>query len=174
MEKIKSFFIEYKALFKSNTKHMIFTIIVALILGAILFGGGNNDSATKNSDLDNINNDIVSESDTLISVKLDGKNIGDYGVWTTLNATSEYPDTFIAYYLPAGEYTATNLDPNYLGRVYVWSTEIEVVDGFEYQKDCSSEVWREVGETKSFTIPENYYIQIYGSDSGASILIEQK
>jgi hypothetical protein len=43
MEKVKQFFKDYAGLYKSNLGHMIFTIAVALLLGAMIFGGGSSD-----------------------------------------------------------------------------------------------------------------------------------
>lgn len=151
-------------------------IIVTAVLGvwmlvALLMGGGEDaqpiDDVTSGTD-------VVSISDGKISVTLIGGETGEYGEWLTLGHPTEGADEFIAYRLPAGDYKASNLDPNYPARINVWSEETEVVDGWEYQKNLAGEISMEVGESANFTVPEGYYIQIYGSDGGTAILIEEQ
>lgn len=155
MEKIKSFFIEYKALFKSNTKHMIFTIIVALILGAILFGGGNNDSATKNSASGNNSNNsaIVSGGETTDNLSAKEETI------------KKYPDGMykIGSDMPAGEYVIIS---DYSCYVELCSDSAGTLDSIITNENFTNRYYITVKDGQYLDFSEGYAIAV--SDATAA------
>lgn len=115
----------------------------------------------------------VSDSD-LISTILVGDEPGEYGEWRVMNDNTDLEDNYIAYKLPAGDYTATNLDPDYPVWIYVYSDEVIVQDGWEVNADCAANFGLEVNESADFSIPEGYYIELFGSEHGTKVLIEER
>ena len=124
------------------------------------------------SDVPAISESSSDTTETKLSFTINGGEPGQYGEWITLGEGTETPDTFIAYKIPYGDYKATNLDPDYPLFIYVYSEATEVVDGVEYQAECLQTVSIQPGESGVFTVPDGYYIQLVGSDSGTSAAIE--
>ena len=52
MEKIKNFLKKWTQLFKTNMWEMVFTVLLSFIIGALLFGGGNNPSNVSDAESD--------------------------------------------------------------------------------------------------------------------------
>jgi len=151
-------------------KKIIITAILALwFIISLIIGSGDGESTAAPSGSDVTSTDVSS-----LTFTITGGDLGEYGEWMTLNEGTEFPDTFIAYKIPVGNYIATNLDPDYPLGIYVYSEATEIVDGWEYQSDCFQIVELQVGEAKSFTVPDGYYIQLIGSENGTAALIEQQ
>lgn len=85
---------------------------------------------------------------------------GEYGELFTINAGTEFEETYYIYHIPAGTYTVTNTG-EYMTQLNVYSDEMTVNDaGWEEPADGFCKLV-DVGASVTVTIPEGYFIEIH-------------
>lgn len=85
---------------------------------------------------------------------------GEYGTLVTFNKGTEFEQTVIAYHIPAGEYTVTNIG-EYMNQFNIYSDETHITDeGWEEPAEGIFVKLMDVGATEDFTIEDGQYIKI--------------
>ena len=85
---------------------------------------------------------------------------GEYGTPITFNKGTEFEETVIAYHIPAGEYTATNIG-EYMDQFNIYSDEThKTEEGWEEPDESVFVKLIDVGATEDFTIADGQYIKI--------------
>lgn len=85
---------------------------------------------------------------------------GEYGTLITFNKGTEFEQTVIAYHIPAGEYTVTNIG-EYMNQFNIYSDETHITDeGWEEPAEGIFVKLMDVGATEEFTIKDGQYIKI--------------
>ena len=85
---------------------------------------------------------------------------GKYGTPITFNKGTKFEETVIAYHIPAGDYTATNIG-DLMSGFCIYSDEIhKTEDGREEPAECVFARLLDAGASRAFTIKEGQYIKI--------------
>lgn len=109
--------------------------------------------------------DVVETTENLepeekLVIELVAGELGEYGTPITFNKGTEFEDTVIAYHIPAGEYTATNIG-EYMDQFNIYSDEIhKTEEGWEEPAEGVFVKLIDVGATEDFTIEDGQYIKI--------------
>lgn len=102
------------------------------------------------------------ESFTIIGGELDAYGLGHELV---LNAKTSEEYRFIGYFLPAGIYCITNMNPKFPLQVSVYKNEIEKTDRWEeFAISDQHPVLIFAGDSKEISIGENEFIKISDGD----------
>ena len=98
------------------------------------------------------------EEPILDFILINGANLGTYGSYVTLNANTDMPNTYVAYFVPAGTYKVESYDKPW-SQVNVYSAQTKIVDGWEEPAVTSSVLinYKEIGEIE---VPEGYYVKV--------------
>lgn len=85
---------------------------------------------------------------------------GEYGTLIIFNKGTEFEEEIIAYHIPAGEYTVTNVG-KHMDQFSIYSDEIHKTDD-EWEEPAESVFVKviDVGATEDFTIEDGQYIKI--------------
>lgn len=101
-----------------------------------------------------------SEIGEKLVIELVAGELGEYGTFVTLNKGTEFEQTVIAYHIPAGEYTVTNIG-EYMNQFNIYSDETHITDeGWEEPAEDIFVKLMDVGATEDFTIEDEQYIKI--------------
>ncbi len=101
-----------------------------------------------------------SEIGEKLVIELVAGELGEYGTFVTLNKGTEFEQTVIAYHIPAGEYTVTNIG-EYMNQFNIYSDETHITDeGWEEPAEGIFVKLMDVGATEDFTIEDKQYIKI--------------
>ncbi len=101
-----------------------------------------------------------SESGEKLVIELVAGEQGEYGTFVTFNKGTEFEQTVIAYHIPAGEYTVTNIG-EYMNQFNIYSDETHITDeGWEEPAENIFVKLMDVGATEDFTIEDDQYIKI--------------
>ena len=109
--------------------------------------------------------DVVETTENLVPeeklvIELVAGELGEYGTSITFNKGTEFEDTVIAYHIPAGEYTATNIG-EYMDQFNIYSDEIhKTEEGWEEPAEVVFVKLIDVDATEDFTIEDGQYIKI--------------
>lgn len=109
--------------------------------------------------------DVVETTENLepeekLVIELVAGELGEYGTPITFNEGTEFEVTVIAYHIPAGEYTATNIG-KYMDQFNIYSDEIhKTEEGWEEPAESVFVKLIDVGATEDFTIEDGQYIKI--------------
>ena len=87
-----------------------------------------------------------------------------------MNAGTEFEETQLVYYVPAGTYTVTNMG-KYGTQVNVYEGVTVNEDGWEEVANVAEVKVLKAGESSEITVPEGYYVDIAEPDH---ILLEMK
>lgn len=100
------------------------------------------------------------EPEEKLVIELVAGELGEYGTQITFNKGTEFEDTVIAYHIPAGEYTATNIG-EYMDQFNIYSDEIhKTEEGWEEPAESVFVKLIDVGATETFAIEDGQYIKI--------------
>lgn len=107
------------------------------------------------------------------SITLQGGQENAWSQSLTLNAGKDTEYTFIGYFLPAGTYTATNMDDNSAVQITVYRNVRRTVDGVEeFTTDPDKKpLLLFPGKSKELTLDDNEFIKL--SDDAGTVLIEK-
>lgn len=94
-------------------------------------------------------------------IKIISGETNEYSEEYTLNEGTEFSDTNIVYFVPAGKYKVTNTGQN-INQFNVYSRETHIVDGWEEPLYTPVVIMIDAGESDTVEIPENHYIEIHG------------
>jgi hypothetical protein len=83
----------------------------------------------------------------------------EYSKSRTWNAGTEFEETQLVYYVPAGTYEVTNAG-EYPTQVNVYEGVAVTDEGWEEPANVGDIITLKVGETGQITVPEGYYIEI--------------
>lgn len=134
-------------------KAVIATIVCALV---VIGAGGNLDTAEGEA--------APAESDAgedVITIVAGEK--GEYGEEFTLNAGTEFEETYFVYRVPAGTYTATNIGKNMDQLSVYGDTVYTTEEGWEELSDIGGVLLLDVGEASEVSIAEGQIIELHGS-----------
>lgn len=107
---------------------------------------------------------VESQNENTTITLIAGEN-NEYAELLTMNAGTEFEETQYVYYLPAGTYTATNINENYPGQINVYSRDISVnEEGLEEPAETFFVKLLQVGESTEVTINKDQYIEIHEPD----------
>lgn len=98
---------------------------------------------------------IVRPSEMIV---IDGVSRGVYGRTVVTNADTDARLEYIGYFVPAGQYKATNNRP-YQDQINILSPNTVWQGGVEYPADAQAVVVRP-GESVTFSVPSGYYIKV--------------
>lgn len=114
-------------------------------------------STTTTTSVDAIENSEIEEK---LVIELVAGEQGEYGTLVTFNKGTEFEQTVIAYHIPAGEYTVTNIG-EYMSQFNIYSDETHITDeGWEEPAKGIFVKLMDVGSTEDFTIEDGQYIKI--------------
>ena len=114
-------------------------------------------STTTTTSVDAIENSEIEEK---LVIELVSGEQGEYGTLVTFNKGTEFEQTVIAYHIPAGEYTVTNIG-EYMNQFNIYSDETHITDeGWEEPAKGIFVKLMDVGSTEDFTIEDGQYIKI--------------
>lgn len=86
---------------------------------------------------------------------------GEYGELITLNADTEFEETYYVYRLPAGTYTVTNVG-EYANQFNVYGDTIyQTAEGWDELSDVFYVKLMDVGESDTITIEDHQIIEIH-------------
>ena len=91
-------------------------------------------------------------------IRIDGVSRGVYGRTVVTNADTDARLEYIGYFVPAGQYKATNNRP-YQDQINILSPNTVWQGGFEYPADAQAVVVKP-GESVTFSVPSGYYIKV--------------
>lgn len=115
--------------------------------------------------------DTFYSTDDTLSFSITAEKAGKYGKLLTLNKGTEFEETFYAFYVPEGTYTAINIG-EYPGQINVHSDKTRITDaGFEEPMDATAKLISN-GESDTISIKKGQHIEINKPD--AFVLIKTK
>lgn len=149
------------------------TLLVAVILIMTLFAScskksPNTTDKTASSSIATTSATTTTFADTTENSEIEKKLVielvageqGEYGTLITFNKGTEFEQTVIAYHIPAGEYTVTNIG-EYMNQFNIYSDETHITDeGWEEPAKGVFVKLMDVGATEDFTIEDGQYIKI--------------
>ena len=138
------------------------TVLIAIVLVLSLSACGGNQFATNEttseSSVDEANENAVAEEK--LEIELVAGEQGKYGTPITFNKGTEFEQTVIAYHIPAGEYTVTNIG-KHMNQFNIYSDEThKTEEGVEEPAESIFVKLIDVGASEDFTITDNQYIKI--------------
>lgn len=130
-------------------------VIAAVVCAVVVVGaGGNLDASEEESAPAEV--DVGKEVITIVA----GEQ-GEYGEEFTLNAGTEFEETYYVYRVPAGTYTATNIGKN-MDQLSVYGDTVYTTDeGWEELSDVGRVLLLDVGEAGEVAIAEGQIIEIH-------------
>lgn len=157
---------------------LIFSVVLILSLVAC---GGETTTTDKTASAPNVvetapASDVVETVETpkqeqKLVIELVAGVQGEYGTPITFNKGTEFEETVIAYHIPAGEYSATNMG-KYMTQFNIYSDETRKTEaGWEEPAETVFVKLIDVGSTVDFIIGDDQYIKI---DEPDKFKIEQK
>ncbi len=104
---------------------------------------------------------VTTEESTSEVIELEAGTLGDYGKEITMNEGTDMEESLIVYYVPAGDYTVTNVGE--------FMTQVSVYGGFERDESTGYDDYTEVGDTPSIdvdqsadiNVPDGWFIEIH-------------
>lgn len=151
-------------------KKWFIAIVVVLILAAIGGGGGN--STDNTADVDSSAAQVETQTAAPDSEEEQGQDgagqpsielvagvENEYSSERTLNAGTEFEETTLVYYVPAGSYSVTNKG-DYRTQVSVYEGVATNEDGWEEPANVGDIILLDAGQTGSITVPDGYYVDI--------------
>ena len=110
------------------------------------------------------NSDTFYSDNDVLTFSITAEKPGKYGKLLTLNKGTEFEDTFYAYYVPEGTYTAINIG-EYPGQINVYSDKTRITDaGFEEPMDGTAKLIPN-GESDTISVEKGQHIEINKPDS---------
>ena len=137
-------------------KRWWFWLIIVLIVIAIF-------TPTTNSTTGTSQQPTITEKpvEAALSFVLMDNELGDYGREVVLNKETEFEEHEIAYYIPSGIYTVSNLNDNGGAQVSVYSG-LPVKNGeweeFVMDDNCPKPIVVMAGETKELDIKDGQFV----------------
>lgn len=153
-------------------KFLTLFLIFAFALSLTACGAATPDAANETTSVPGVESTAENtETEAKKTIELVAGELGEYGTQITLNKGTEFEQTVIAYHIPAGEYTATNVG-EHMGQFNIYSDETHKTDeGWEEPAESFFVKVVDVGATVDFTIADGQYIKIVAPDK---FKIEQK
>lgn len=140
-------------------KHKLLTFLIVGALALSLVGCGTEtpiDDVAETPDVV----ETTPEPEEKFSVELVAGEQGEYGTPMTFNKGTEFEETIIAYHIPAGEYTVTNIG-EYMDQFNIYSDEIhKTEEGWEEPAESIFVKLIDVNASETFTIEDGQYIKI--------------
>lgn len=131
-------------------------VIAAVVCALVVIGaGGNLDTAEEEAAP--AGSDVGKEVITIVT----GEQ-GEYGEEFTLNAGTEFEETYFVYRIPAGIYTATNIGENMDQLSVYGDTVYTTEEGWEELSDVGGVLLLDVGEGGEVSISEGQIIELHG------------
>ena len=104
---------------------------------------------------------LATEESSTDVIELEAGTPGDYGKEITMNEGTDMEESLIVYYVPAGDYTVTNVGE--------FMTQVSVYGGFERDESTGYDDYTEVGDTPSIdvdqsadiSVPDGWFIEIH-------------
>lgn len=104
---------------------------------------------------------VATEESSSEVIELEAGTLGDYGKEITMNEGTDMEESLIVYYVPAGDYTVTNVGE--------FMTQVSVYGGFERDESTGYDDYTEVGDTPSIdvdqtadiSVPDGWFIEIH-------------
>lgn len=145
-------------------KWWFWAIVVVVVLSAMF---GSNEEETKPTD--DTSSAIVETTETPSEEKEQEEKLvfelvageqGEYGTPMTFNKGTDEEVTIIAYHIPAGEYTVTNIG-THMDQFNIYSDEIhKTEEGWEEPAESFFVKLIDVNASESFTIEDGQYIKV--------------
>ncbi len=152
---------------------IVVAVLFALMVFGSAFGGNEGSSKTENpSTTEEQPKDVASttsEPETADSseeavadnaIELIAGQENEYSSLRTLNADTEFEETAVVYYVPAGNYEVTNVG-DYRTQVNVYQGVTVNEDGWEEVENVAGVTMLAPGETAMISVPEGYYVDIF-------------
>ena len=98
-------------------------------------------------------------AEAALTIDLVAGKENEYSEPRTLNAGTEFEETQLVYYVPAGTYEVTNAG-EYPTQVNVYEGVAVNDEGWEEPANVGDIITLKVGETGQITVPEGYYVDI--------------
>ena len=98
------------------------------------------------------------EEPILKSIMIDGEQLGEYVKYVTLNADTDMPNRYVAYFVPAGVYKVESFDQPW-SQVNVYSSQTQIVDGWEEPAEASS-ILVKYAEIEEIEVKEGFYVKV--------------
>lgn len=101
--------------------------------------------------------------------------VGEYGIEVKLNEGTELEETEIAYHIPAGSFSVTNLNSNGAVQVSVYSGGPEYDGEWQYfvaDDNCPRPLVIFAGETKELTIFEGQFVVLSDGSSNVQFVMK--
>lgn len=117
----------------------------------------------------------TAQKENSLSFVLMDDEIGEYGVEVILNEGTEFEEHEIAYYIPSGTYTVTNLDEKGGGQVTVYSGGPEYDGEWQYfvaDDNCASPIVVMAGESKELEIKDGQFVVLSDETSNIQFSIK--
>ena len=163
---------------KSLFKRWWFWLVVIIVVIAIITPKSNKDAQQTAEPAQAAEptqeEEPAQEEDSLSFVLMDDE-IGEYGVEVILNEGTEFEEHEIAYYIPAGTYTVTNLDEKGGGQVTVYSGGPEYDGEWQYfvaDDNCAAPIVVMAGESKDLEIKDGQFVVLSDRTSNIQFSIK--
>ena len=98
-------------------------------------------------------------AEAALTIDLVAGKENEYSESRTWNAGTEFEETQLVYYIPAGTYEVTNAG-EYPTQVNVYEGVAVNDEGWEEPANVGDIITLKVGETGQITVPEGYYVDI--------------
>jgi len=141
---------------RNRFRHVLVGLLCLVFMIAIV-GCGDSDSEEPTATEETV---ATEESSTDV-IELEAGTLGDYGKEITMNEGTDMEESLIVYYVPAGDYTVTNVGE--------FMTQVSVYGGFERDESTGYDDYTEVGDTPSIdveqsadiSVPDGWFIEIH-------------
>lgn len=140
---------------------LILILIVVFVLSLAVRGGGKRQTSDKAASAPTV-------TDTTENAEVEEKKVieliageqGEYGTIVTFNKGTEFEENIIAYHIPAGNYTVTNIG-KHMDQFNIYSDETrKTEEGWEEPAEGFFVKLIDVGATEDFSIADGQYIKI--------------
>lgn len=146
-------------------KRWWFIAVVGIVVLSAIFGSNDdeNKSTTETPSVIETNeNKVVEETkqEEKLVIELVAGQQGEYGTPMTFNKGTDAEETVIAYHIPAGEYTVTNIG-THMDQFNIYSDEThKTEEGWEQPAESFFVKLIDVNASESFTIADDQYIKV--------------
>lgn len=104
---------------------------------------------------------VATEESSSDVIELEAGTLGDYGKEIIMNEGTDMEESLVVYYVPAGDYTVTNVGE--------FMTQVSVYGGFERDESTGYDDYTEVGDTPNIdvdqsadiSVPDGWFIEIH-------------
>lgn len=146
---------------KPILKYGIIALAWIVYIGIGISGNSSDSTETPPATDTAVQEETSEEGSSAEAITLTAGELGDYGKEIVMNEGTDMEENLVVYYVPAGDYTVTNVGDN--------MTQVSVYEGFARDESTGYDDYTAVGDTPTIeagasadiNVPDGWFIEIH-------------